>query len=134
MRVNFVNNFNTETEGGKIFILPERELVAEVFLKNYRYIDFYVLKEKTGEYKNYGRTIFYKRTKPEIKKNYPLRPIYSSNNLLVCQNCDRKIIKVYKDKLINYSVKIICACGAEYDIRTGKEATNYDKSLFKILY
>ncbi len=128
MKVNFTDNFNTDTEGGKIFILPEKELVAEVFLKNYRYIDFYCLKDNGEEGMNYGRSIFYKHKMPEtINKNYPLRPIYNSENLLVCQNCDRKIIKVYNEKLFAYAVKIICCCGADYDIRTGKEEVKYDK-------
>ncbi len=128
MKVNFTDNFNMETEGGKIFLLPEKELVAEVFLKNYRYIEFYCKKDNGEDGMNFGKSIFYKHKMPQsVKNNNPVRPIYNSENLLVCQNCDRKIIKVYKEKLSIYSVKIICSCGADYDIRTGNDEVKYDK-------
>ncbi len=127
MKVNFTDNFNTDTEGGKIFILPEKELVAEVFLKNYRYIDFYCLKDNGEGGMNYGRSIFYKHKMPEtVTINNPTRYIYESRNILICQYCDRKIMKVYKEKLFTYTAKIICSCGADYDIILPREKPKYD--------
>lgn len=128
MKVNFTDNLNVDTEGGKIFILPEKELIAEVFLKNYEYIFFYCLKDNGDGGMNSAKCIFYKHKKPQkIEINHPVRPIYNSDNLLVCQNCGRRIIKVYNEKIFAYSAKIICSCGADYDIRWDKEDVKYDK-------
>ncbi len=112
MKVNFNKVFNAEVVGNTIYFMPENTPVAQVFLKNYRYIEF-KFNPITDKYK-YAEAKLFKVKEPKTLKTVTRR-IFNDRNTYICQHCDRKIIKVFSEKLFDYALYVECACGAVYN-------------------
>lgn len=112
VKVNFYRGFNAEVAGNTVYYTPDNLPVAQVFLKNYRYINlkFNPLSDKL----KFAEVKLFKNKEPKELKEVNRR-IYNDKNTYVCQHCGRRIIKVFSDKLYDYALYIECACGCAYN-------------------
>lgn len=131
MKVNFNKTLNAEIIGNKIFLLPSRDLVAEVFRKNYKYIEFHCIPKYDDSH--YMIAKLFKHKEPEKIENSS-REIFNYKDTYICQNCDRKIMRVYDANLSAFSMQIVCSCGATYDLKRNKNLPENEKKDSEYFY
>lgn len=111
MKVNYNITKNCELIGGKLYSTPEMTLVAEIEMKNFEHIEFHYVTENDRAtyrwlklYKN--KPIEFERTKNDL---------YNYDGVFVCQSCNRPIMRIYNNSILNYSIFVKCKCGIVYD-------------------
>lgn len=113
MKVNFSITSECELIGNKLYTIPEKTLVAKIYPKNLKYLEFHYISDKNREIYRYMK--LYKKKMSECKKvgNY----LYYSDGLYVCQYCNRQIMEVFPENMHAYAFYVKCMCDTEYDYK-----------------
>lgn len=111
MKVNFNNTSDCKLIGNKLYSVPENKLVAEFYLKNYKYIMFHFITKDDDIQIRKLELYKEERSKVGIVDNC----LYNAEGLYVCQYCNRPIMKIYEDIVSSFSIYIECQCGICYD-------------------
>ena len=112
MRINYITTKKCELIGNKLYLVPEKVLIAEVKLKNVEHIDLYYV---TKHDKMYRWLNAHKKRATSFQKTG--NDIYNYDGVFVCQHCNRPIITLYEEYLLNYAIFVKCKCGIVYDNR-----------------
>lgn len=113
MKVNHITTNNCVLIGNRLYTLPEMTLVAELKLKNFMHFEFQYITE--NDKKVYRSLKVYKK-KP-VKFERMGNELYNYDGLYICQHCNRPIVKVYDNSILNFALFVKCRCGIIYDRR-----------------
>ena len=122
MKVNFSETSNCELIGNKLYSTPDNTLAAEIYLKNYKYIELHYITDKDKEC---YRTLKLYKNKPAAQ-DVVNNPLFNNNGLHICQNCNRPILKINEDEIFSYALYVICQCDTVYDRRRIRDEDRVD--------
>lgn len=111
MKVNYSTTKNCEFIGNKLYTTPEMTLTAEIMLKNIEHLELHYITENERE--------IYRFLKVYKKKEIPFErtgnSLYNYDGVFICQHCNRPLMKLYIDNILNYAIFVKCQCGIIYD-------------------
>ena len=102
--------------GNKVYADDTGELIAEIYLKNYKMIKLSCY-TKSNLY--IPRTIEFRKADELNKKisENPVRTMYTYSGLYICQYCNKPVMRIYEDNIILGGLYVVCQCGEVYDFK-----------------
>lgn len=120
MRVNHIKANDCELVGNKLFSLPEKTLIAEIYLKNFDWFEIHYYTNENRE--SYKWISVIKNVHFKFENSF--RTLYNVDGLYVCQNCNRPIMKLKCNNIFLNTIHVRCKCGAIYDNRRLRKQQN----------
>ena len=112
---------HTKVIGNKVYADETDELIAEIYLKNYKMIKLFFY---TNSNLNIPRTVEFRKADELNKKisEKPVRAMYTYNGLYICQYCNKPVMRIFEENVRSGAVYVVCQCGAVYDFKYFKPA------------